>query len=106
MLSLDVEKETGQKFDKSRLHGRNSFADMADDSRIQFQQGVRTVHEEGTDASFGCNGFRLGVIISQHNPLVIRGLLHIAFLAKRQSLHDQADPSRVNRRRPAVLPHQ
>ncbi|GMK58049.1 hypothetical protein CspeluHIS016_0500810 [Cutaneotrichosporon spelunceum] len=65
MLSLDVEKETGKKFDKSRLHIVYSFS-----------------------KDFGCNGFRLGVIISQHNPLVIRGLLHIGFVAKLGSIGD------------------
>lgn len=41
-------------------------------------------HLGRADRSFGCNGFRLGVVISQHNPLVIRGLLHINFVAKRE----------------------
>lgn len=50
-------------------------------SRVQLQQGV-SVPANVADISFGCNGFRLGVIISPHNPLVIRALLHIAFLAK------------------------
>lgn len=82
MLSLDVEKETGKKFDRSRLHSEWSRGRELTRSRLQLQQGVG-LGLECADGSFGCNGFRLGVIISQHNPLVIRGLLHIGFVAKR-----------------------
>lgn len=59
MLSLDVEKETGQKFDKSRLHIVYSFS-----------------------KDFGINGFRLGAVISQHNRFLLRCMMQSAFLMK------------------------
>ncbi|WWC61562.1 uncharacterized protein I303_104146 [Kwoniella dejecticola CBS 10117] len=58
-LNIDVEKETGQKFDKSRLHVVYSFS-----------------------KDFGANGLRVGCIISQHNQFLLRAMLHTCFLMK------------------------
>lgn len=59
MLSLDVEKETGQPFDRSRLHIVYSFS-----------------------KDFGINGFRLGAVISQHNAFLLRCMMASVFLMK------------------------
>ncbi|RSH82382.1 uncharacterized protein EHS24_007349 [Apiotrichum porosum] len=65
MLALDIEKETGKPFDSRRLHVVYSFS-----------------------KDFGVNGFRVAAVISQHNPLVLRALLHTAFLMKVSSPAD------------------
>ncbi|OWT41640.1 hypothetical protein J008_01476 [Cryptococcus neoformans] len=64
-LNIDVEKETGKKFDKSRLHIVYSFS-----------------------KDFGANGLRVGCIISQNNPLLLRAMLHTCFLMKVSSPAD------------------
>lgn len=64
-LSLDVEKETGKPFNKSRVHIVYSFS-----------------------KDFGVNGFRVGCVISPYNRLVLRSILHTAFLMKISSPAD------------------
>jgi DNA-binding transcriptional MocR family regulator len=65
MLSLDVEKETGVKFDKSRLH---------------------VVH--GMSKDFCSNGLRLGVLVTPHNPRLIRTMAQTSMLMKVSSPAD------------------
>ncbi|WWC89629.1 uncharacterized protein L201_004554 [Kwoniella dendrophila CBS 6074] len=64
-LNLDVEKETGEKFDKGRVHIVYSFS-----------------------KDFGANGLRVGCIISQNNPFLLRTMLHTCFLMKVSSPAD------------------
>lgn len=67
MLSLDVEAETGQPFDRARLHVVYSFS-----------------------KDFGISGFRLGAVISPHNRFLLRCLMQAAFLMKGELSRCQA----------------
>ncbi|WOO77223.1 putative aminotransferase aclI [Vanrija pseudolonga] len=75
VASLDFEKETGAPFDKSRVH---------------------IVYSVSKD--FGANGLRIGCVISQHNPVVLRALLHTVFLMKVSSAADVIFSSLLNDR--------
>lgn len=70
MLSLSVTRETGQAFDPARLH---------------------VVH--GMSKDFGSNGLRLGVLITQNNPLLLRTLaqVRLSFLLHQGNKRHNAD---------------
>ncbi|RSH90670.1 hypothetical protein EHS25_001275 [Saitozyma podzolica] len=65
MLSLDVEKELGMEFDKARLH---------------------VVY--GMSKDFCANGLRIGSLVSQHNPLLLRAMAATSMLMKISSPAD------------------
>ncbi|WWC66900.1 uncharacterized protein I206_100807 [Kwoniella pini CBS 10737] len=65
MLSLNVEKELGIEFDKARLH---------------------VVY--GMSKDFCSNGLRVGSLISQHNPLLLRAMANTSMLMKISSPAD------------------
>ncbi|KAL1413398.1 hypothetical protein Q8F55_001164 [Vanrija albida] len=75
IASLDLAKETGAPFDNSRVH---------------------IVYSVSKD--FGANGLRVGCVISQHNPVVLRALLHTVFLMKVSSAADVIFSSLLNDR--------
>ncbi|ORY25180.1 pyridoxal phosphate-dependent transferase [Naematelia encephala] len=65
MMSLDVEKELGIRFDKARLH---------------------VVY--GMSKDFCANGLRIGSLVSQHNPLLLRAMANTSMLMKISSPAD------------------
>ncbi|WWC97127.1 hypothetical protein V866_004005 [Kwoniella sp. B9012] len=65
MLSLNVEKELGIEFDKARLH---------------------VVY--GMSKDFCSNGLRIGSLVSQHNPLLLRAMANTSMLMKISSPAD------------------
>ncbi|GFZ50714.1 hypothetical protein JCM24511_08472 [Saitozyma sp. JCM 24511] len=65
MLSLDVERELGMEFDKARLH---------------------VVY--GMSKDFCANGLRIGSLVSQHNPLLLRAMAATSMLMKISSPAD------------------
>ncbi|KAK8845419.1 hypothetical protein IAR55_006132 [Kwoniella newhampshirensis] len=65
MMSIDVEKELGMAFDKARLH---------------------VVY--GMSKDFCANGLRIGSLISQHNPLLLRAMANTSMLMKISSPAD------------------
>ncbi|KAI9635941.1 pyridoxal phosphate-dependent transferase [Dioszegia hungarica] len=65
MMSVDVEKELGMDFDRARVH---------------------VVY--GMSKDFCANGLRVGSLISQHNPLLLRAMANISMLMKISSPAD------------------
>ncbi|WVR03444.1 hypothetical protein IAU60_000435 [Kwoniella sp. DSM 27419] len=65
MLSLDVEKEAGIEFDKARVH---------------------VVY--GMSKDFCANGLRVGSLVSQNNPLLLRAMANTSMLMKISSPAD------------------
>ncbi|WVW81724.1 hypothetical protein I302_103720 [Kwoniella bestiolae CBS 10118] len=65
MLSLNVERELGMEFDKARLH---------------------VVY--GMSKDFCSNGLRIGSLVSQHNPLLLRAMANTSMLMKISSPAD------------------
>jgi 1-aminocyclopropane-1-carboxylate synthase len=88
MLSLDVEKELGTPFDKARLHGesntcRPELISVVHGMSKELVHRVAGVQRILID-SFCANGLRVGALISQHNPLLLRAMANTSMLMKRE----------------------
>lgn len=87
LLSLDVERELGMVYDRARLHGEQLPRQTwrgADSSGLWNEQrvGPRISPRRKADISFCANGLRVGALVSQHNPLLLRAMASTSMLMK------------------------